>query len=106
LNPHLLVLANPEFPNNRDYAIAHKSMVCYGVDALFQSALKWVKPLSPVIGWNKGDEFKQISPCTRLGLINMPADWCMNLPLLSAPSAEEPGKISSLDPGKIKLAGR
>lgn len=104
LNPRLLVLANPAFSNNRDYAIAHKSMVCYGTDPLFQSVLKWLKPLSPVIGWNKGDEFSQIAPCTRLGLINIPADWCMNLPLLSVSSEQkghEPAKVASLDPGTI-----
>jgi hypothetical protein len=101
LNPHLLVLGNPAFSNNRDYAIAHKSMVYYGVDSFFTTVLQWVQPLSPVIGWNKGDEFKHIEPCTRWGLINTASDWCMNLSLLSVPATQEPAKIRSLDPGSI-----
>lgn len=101
LNPHLLVVANPKFFNNRDYAITHKSMVYYGIDSLFTSVLAWVKPLSPVIGWNKGDEFKHIEPCTRYGLINTATDWCVNLPMLSVAGAAEPGKIKSLNPKKI-----
>lgn len=101
LNPHLLVLARPNFSNNRDYAIAHKSMVYYGVDSLLPVILQWVQPLSPIIGWNKGDEFKQIEPCTRWGLINTATDWCMNLALLSIASDEPLPKIRSLDPATI-----
>lgn len=104
LNPGLLVLANPKFSNNRDYAIAHKSMVYYGVDSVFYTILKWVHPVSPVIGWNKGDEFRQIEPCTRYGLINTATDWCMNLALLTIPSTQEPVKLKSIDPAKIDWA--
>lgn len=101
LNPHLLVLGNPAFSNNRDYAIAQKGMVYYGVDTLFQSILSWVKPLSPVIGWNKGEEFKHIEPCTSWGLINTASDWCMNLALLSIPSTTPLPQVHTLDPRKI-----
>lgn len=101
LNSSLLVLANPKFSNNRDYAIAHKCMVYYGIDSLFEKVLDFVKPLSPVIGWNNGDEFRQIAPCSVRGLVNIPADWCMNLSLLSASINEKAAKIQSLDPKKI-----
>jgi hypothetical protein len=101
LNPNLLVLANPKTSNNRDYAIAHKSMVYYGVDSLLETILQWVKPLSPVIGWNKGDEFKHIEPCTRWALINTVSDFCMNLPLLSIQTGSAPVKIKSIDPATI-----
>ncbi len=101
LSPYLLVVADPKFSNNRDYAIAHRCMVYYGVDSLFLNILNWVKPLSPVIGWNKGDEFKQIEPCTSRGLINVPADWCMNLALLGITPREAPAKVNSLDPKSI-----
>lgn len=101
LNPNLLVVANPRFFNNRDYAIAHKSMIYYGVDSLYNEILDWVKPLSPVVGWNSGDEFKQIEVCTRRGLINEPADWCVNLPLLTVPASSEPLKVKSLNPKDI-----
>jgi hypothetical protein len=101
LSPNLLVVADPEFANNRDFAIAHRCMVYYGVDSLFLNILNWVKPLSPVIGWNKGDEFKQIEPCTSRGLVNVPADWCMNLALLAITPREAPAKVKSLDPKSI-----
>lgn len=101
LNPNLVVIANPRHFNNRDYAIAHKSMVYYGIDSLFITILQWAKPLSPVIGWNKGDEFKHIEPCTRYGLINTATDWCMNLPLLTIADDKGPGKVRSLDPKTI-----
>jgi hypothetical protein len=60
-----------------------------------------VQPLSPVIGWNKGDEFKHIEPCSRWGLINTVSDFCMNLPLLSIQSNNVPGKVKTIDPKKI-----
>ncbi|KAA2238968.1 hypothetical protein F0L74_22400 [Chitinophaga agrisoli] len=101
LNNRLLVIANPAFSNNRDYAIAHKSMVYYGVDSLLNTILNWVAPLSPVIGWNKGEEFKHIAPCTRYGLINTASDWCMNLALLSIPAAGPLPQVRSLNPRTI-----
>lgn len=100
-NKRLLVLANPKFPNNRDYAIAHKAMVYYGVDSIFESIIKVIQPLSPVIGWNKGDEFKQIAPCTKYGLINTASDWCWNFAILSAVSSGIIPKVASVNPLKI-----
>lgn len=101
VNRHVMVLCNPEFGNNRDYAIAHKSLVWYGVDSTLKSLLEWVQPLSPVIGWNKGGEFQHIEPCTRRGLINTASDWCMNLSLLSIHEDKVPAKIKTLSPKKI-----
>jgi hypothetical protein len=102
LNDSLIVIAQPGYPNNRDYAIAHRAMVYYGVDSLFNRALKRIRPLSPVIGWNKGDEFKQIAPCTREGLINTASDWCMNLAVLSIGADKfTPKQLAQLDPATI-----
>ncbi len=102
LSDSVIVIAHPGHANNRDYAIAHRAMVYYGVDSLLSRALKRVKPLSPVIGWNKGDEFKQIAPCTREGLINTASDWCMNLPLLAVDAGRfKPKPVTSLDPRSI-----
>ncbi len=102
LNDSLLVIAQPGYPNNRDYAIAHRAMVYYGVDSLLNRALKRIRPLSPVIGWNKGDEFKQIAPCTREGLINTASDWCMNLAVLSIGADKfTPKQLAQLDPATI-----
>jgi hypothetical protein len=102
LNDSLIVIAQPGYPNNRDYAIAHRAMVYYGVDSLLNRALKRIRPLSPVIGWNKGDEFKQIAPCTREGLINTASDWCMNLAVLSIGADKfTPKQLAQLDPATI-----
>lgn len=100
LNPDLLVLANPKTPNNRDYAIAHKAMVHYGVDTLLNSILAWMKPLSPVVGWNEGPEFSHIAPCSYWGMINTASDWCYNLPLISC-SSDDIKKIITTDVSKI-----
>ena len=101
LNPNLLVLSNPAISNNRDYAIAQRAVVYYGVDSLLEKILAWTRPLSPVIGWNKGDEFKHIEPCTRWGLINTVSDFCFNLPVLSVPDNKQPSRVRSVDPAKI-----
>lgn len=97
LDNRLIVLANPAAGNNRDYAIAHKAMLYYGVDSLLDAILEWAAPLSPVVGWNSGPEFEHIAPCSEWGLINTASDWCMNLPLLSVPGQAAPVRFESLD---------
>jgi hypothetical protein len=101
LNNNLICLINPSVSNNRDYAIANKSMIYYGVDSLLEEILEWVKPLSPVIGWNCGMEFQHIEPCTRWGLINTATDWCMNLSMLSVQGNVTPVKLESINPNEI-----
>ncbi|MFT4154382.1 hypothetical protein [Parafilimonas sp.] len=102
IHPGLLVISNPEVPNNRDYAIAHKSFVYYGVDSLLEYVLKSMPPLSTVIGWNKGDEFKHISVCTLWGHINTVSDYCLNLPMLSLSENYIVKPLKSLDPRTIQ----
>ncbi|MCC8171494.1 MAG: hypothetical protein LIP00_06850 [Parabacteroides sp.] len=97
LDNRLIVLANPAAGNNRDYAIAHKAMVYYGVDSLLDTILEWAAPLSPVVGWNSGPEFEHIAPCSQWGLINTASDWCMNLPLLLVPDNAVPARFESLN---------
>ncbi len=101
LNRHLLVLVNPAIGNNRDYAIAHRAMVYYGVDSLLEHVLEWMEPLSPVVGWNKGDEFSHIAPCSRWGMINTVSDFCMNLPMLSIQAKQALPTIKSIQPQSI-----
>lgn len=101
VNRNLMVLCDPAFSNNRDYAIAHKSLVWYGVDSTLKGLLEWIRPLSPVIGWNKGGEFQHIEPCTRRGLINTASDWCVNLSLLSIYEPIAPAKVKTLSPKDI-----
>jgi hypothetical protein len=101
LNNNLIVLIDPANGNNRDYAIAHKSMVYYGVDSFLNYLMGWVKPLSPVIGWNRGPEFEHIAPCTRYGLINTASDWCLNLSLLACNLNTSIGTFKQFDPTAI-----
>ena len=101
MNNNFIVLTNPSIANNRDYAIAHKGMVYYGVDELLDTILEWVRPLSPVIGWNSGPEFQHIAPCSYWGLINTASDWCMNLPMLSITGNEKIKKIKTVNPARI-----
>lgn len=106
-NDHI-VLASPGLPNNRDFAIAYKSMVYYGVDSLLNEILEWVEPLSPVIGWNEGPESRHIIPCTLYGLVNTVSDLCYNMPLLM--SARDSGSLdrtfTTVDPRKIRWNSR
>lgn len=106
-NDHI-VLASPGLPNNRDFAIAYKSMVYYGVDSLLNEILEWVEPLSPVIGWNEGPESGHIIPCTLYGLVNTVSDFCYNMPLLM--SARDSGSLdrtfTTVDPRKIRWNSR
>jgi hypothetical protein len=101
LNNNFIVLTNPLIGNNRDYVIAHKGMAYYGVDSLLDTILEWVRPLSPVIGWNSGPEFQHIEPCSNWGLINTASDWCMNLAMLSITGNEKIKKIKTVNPAKI-----
>lgn len=106
-NSHL-VLVSPEIPNNRDFAIAYRSMVYYGVDSLLNEILEWTRPLSPVIGWNCGPESGHIIPCSMYGLINTVSDYCYNLPmLLCSPKDSSSGRsFRTTDPRKIRWNSR
>ena len=46
--------------------------------------MAWLEPLSPILGWNGGDEFETTDLSSGLGHIQTATDWCMNLPVLMA----------------------
>lgn len=101
LNKNLLVVVNPALSNNRDLAIAHKSMVYYGVDSFYNSILEWMQPISPIIGWNEGPESEHISPPSEYGHINTASDYSFNMTALSAASLNvKIPKAKSIDPKK------
>lgn len=85
-NPRLLCTQDPRKPHVRDLAIAQKAFTLYGADEPLATAMKWLQPLSPILGWNGGDEFKTTDLSTRFGQIQTATDWCMNLPVLMAGS--------------------
>ena len=70
--------------NCRDIAIAQRLPLYYDTGTLAERVLEWVRPLSPILGWNCGDEDEYTGAITRWGHYNTATNWCRNLPLLSA----------------------
>src|SRR4051812_36500204 len=85
-NAHLVCTQDPKKPHTRDFAIAHTAFTFYGDAEPTTSVMKWLEPLSPILGWNGGDEFKTTELSSRFGHIQTATDWCMNLPVLMAGS--------------------
>lgn len=103
LNPAFALAQNPNKPNSRDIAIAHNMMVIFGMDAPTEDVFKWLRPMAPIIGWNHGDEGRTVAQMSRYGHTLMPADWSMNIPVMSAGAhAMAPSKsFRTFDPRKI-----
>lgn len=87
-NRHAIAFQNPHVPHLRDYTIAHDVLVVYGDGPVEREALAWIEPLSPVLGWNRGDEGANAKMFSQYGHFNTATDWSLNLPLLSAGAAE------------------
>jgi hypothetical protein len=85
-NRRMLCAQDPKKPHTRDFAIAQKAFVLYGAAEPTPTALKWLEPLSPILGWNGGDEFETTDLSSRFGHIQTATDWCMNLPVLMSGS--------------------
>ncbi|WP_165227287.1 GxGYxYP domain-containing protein [Aquisphaera insulae] len=101
-NRRLLVCQDPRKPNVRDLAIAQKCFTAYGPDSSVEAAMKWMEPLSGVIGWNGGDEFETTRLSTVHGQFQTATDWCMNLPVLMAGSSASPSPgVEPFDPSSI-----
>jgi len=102
LNNKMVLAVDPKVGENRDEAIAHKSMVIYGVGPFEEKVMEWVAPLAPVLGWNCGGEFNHTSLATRWGHFNTATFYILNLPLLSAGSWNVPlEKLPAVDPASI-----
>jgi len=106
-NRRLLCCQDPRKPNLRDLAIAQKAFTLYGDDAPARDAMAWLEPLSPIFGWNGGDEFETTRLSTVYGHFQTATDWCTNLPVLMAGSAKtEPAKVPAFDPRTIDWSDR
>ena len=93
---------DPRKSSVRDLAIAQKAFVLYGYDEPTPTVMKWLEPLSPILGWNGGDERKTTEMSTDWGEIQTATDWCNNLPVLMAGAEEtEPKKVADFDPRTI-----
>jgi len=102
-NRKTIAFQNPRVAHLRDYTIAHDVLVVYGDGPVEREALAWIEPLSPVLGWNRGDEGANAKMFSRYGLFNTATDWALNLPLLSAGAAQtEPARYA--DPADLPAA--
>ncbi|WP_010585359.1 GxGYxYP domain-containing protein [Schlesneria paludicola] len=98
----MLCTQDPKKANVRDLAIAHNAMTVYGDDAVVAKAMSWLEPLSPILGWNGGDEFETTKLSSIHGHFQTATDWCMNLPVLMAGSEHAtPPKVPHLAPQEI-----
>lgn len=105
LNRRMTIAMNPKLPYNRDLAIAHQTMVYYGVDSLYREILSKTEPLTPVVGWNAGPESGHIAPPSNYALFNTASDYCSNLTFLSAGSRYiNLSKAKSIDPKNIDFS--
>jgi len=102
LDNNAIITMHPAYPNLRDFAIAHKSPIGFGVNDFVIKILEWTKPGSPLLGWNIGGESEFVIPATVSGIINTASNWCLNYLILSSNSMiEELPKFKSLDPATI-----
>jgi hypothetical protein len=98
----VLCTQDPNKINVRDLAIAQKAFTVFGKDEPTSSAMKWLEPLSPILGWNSGDEFETTDLSSSYGQIQTSTDWCMNLPVLMAGSSKHTlPKLKSFNPETI-----
>jgi hypothetical protein len=101
-NRHMLCTQDPRKPHARDFAIAQKVFTLFGHDQSLSFAMEWLDPLSPILGWNSGDEFENTDLSSGLGDIQTATDWCLNLPVLMAGAETNVSpKIKNLDPKKM-----
>jgi len=101
-NHRMLCFQDPRKPHVRDLAIAQKVFTSYGNSELTPLAVAWVEPLSPILGWNGGDEFATTDLTTGYGDIQTDTDWSLNLPLLMAGTEKlNLPEMKSFDPRTI-----
>ncbi len=102
LNRRMLCTQDPRKPNVRDLAIAQKALTVYGNGKPITEIMKWLEPLSPILGWNGGDEFDTTALSSDFGHIQTATDWCNNLPVLMAGTeAARSPQARSFDPRAI-----
>jgi hypothetical protein len=98
----MLCFQDPRAPHVRDLAIAQKVFTTYGNDEPTSLAMAWLEPLSPILGWNCGDEFENTDLSTGFGDIQTASNWSLNLPVLMAGTEKlSLPKATNFDPRKI-----
>jgi hypothetical protein len=103
-NRRMVCTQDPRKPNVRDLAIAQRALVVYGYAEPVPTVMKWLDPLSPILGWNGGDEFKTTEMSTIWGHIQTATDWAVNLPVLMAGTEKaDQSKAKDFDPRTLDL---
>jgi hypothetical protein len=101
-NHRMVCTQDPRKSNVRDLAIAQRTLVVFGYAEPVPTLMKWLDPLSPILGWNGGDEFKTTRLSTVWGHIQTDTDWAVNLPVLMAGTHEtSQSRAKSFDPHTI-----
>jgi hypothetical protein len=101
-NRRLVCTQDPRKSHVRDLAIAQNAFVLYGDDEPLPTVMQWLEPLSPILGWNGGDEFNTTDLSTQWAHIQTATDWCGNLPVLMAGTDKtDSPKVLSFDPRTI-----
>ncbi len=97
-NHRMVCTQDPRKSNVRDLAIAQRTLVVFGYAEPVPTVMEWLEPLSPILGWNGGDEFKTTEMSTVWGHIQTATDWAVNLPVLMAGTEEaSQSKAKSFD---------
>ena len=95
-------LLEPKVPHNRDMAIAYGLPVCYSDSETLERFLSKLAPLSVVIGWGMGDEYKHCMAVTRQGLFHTASNWILNGTFHSGGAvAYQPKRLAAFDAAKI-----
>lgn len=102
-NTSLFGILDPRVPNQRDYLIAHGAAVHYGYDDLMDEMLARLEPLTPIIGWNGGDERRHTRHVSEFGHFNTASNRVINLPLFSAGARQEAARLEPW-PGRFSDA--
>ncbi len=102
LNRNLLLTVDPKVPQMRDMAIAFNTMALYDTGDPMPEILAWLEPLTPVLGWNCGNEDEHTGPPTHEGHFQTASNWVFNLPVLMAGANQRPcRKLTNLNPASI-----
>jgi hypothetical protein len=101
-NRRMVCTQDPRKSNSRDLAIAQRALVVFGDAEPVSTVMKWLEPLSPILGWNGGDEFKTTRISSAWGHLQTSTDWAVNLPVLMAGTQQaRQSRAKSFDPHTI-----
>jgi len=98
----MALTVDPRTPNNRAAAVAYNAPVSFGTGVGTEAVMAYLRPSSPILGWNIGDEDKHTSLNSKYGHYQTATSMLVNMPVLAAGSHDyEPKRCKSLDPTTI-----